>query len=84
MPQYEGEERRINHWHLDKRLNIGHIISTAILAIAAFSYASKIDNRITSLEVAMNYQRDTNTQVTEQLVSINNKLDRLIERLSVR
>lgn len=71
-----------NRWHLDKRLNIGHIITTIMLAIAVFTYASGIDKRITVLEESKKYQETTNKQVTEQLKSINDKLDRLIERLS--
>ena len=84
--EYSGEERRSSHWHLDKRLNIGHLISTILLATAAFAYISKFDNRLTVLETsyasADRYQQQFNQQVTRELQNISAKLDRLIERLS--
>ena len=73
-----------NHWHLDKRLNIGHILTTLALVIAAFSYTSGIDKRVTVVEVQVKNQELVNRQTTSQLEQINDKLDRLIERLSVK
>lgn len=69
-------------WHLDKRLNVSHLITTLLLVVATFTYANGIDKRISILEESKRYQEATNAQVTQELRSINAKLDRLIERLS--
>lgn len=75
-----------SQWHLDKRVNIGHILTTAALLIGAITYAYGIDKRVTVVEVQTQIntqnQQVVNQQVTDQLKSINNKLDRLIERVS--
>jgi hypothetical protein len=37
-------------WHLDKRVNISHIVATVILAGSIFKWGSGIENRIAVLE----------------------------------
>lgn len=87
--KYEGDERRSDYgWHLDKRLNVGHIISTVLLAVAAFTYINKFDQRLSILEATTQaraeYQEQTNRALNNELRGINQKLDRLIERLAER
>lgn len=72
------------HWHLDKKVNVGHILTTIALLLAGIAVLHGIDNRLTALEVRveettrqnMEYQRQT----TDALVRIEAKLDRAIER----
>lgn len=84
---YDGDDdRRENHWHLDRRLNITHLISTILIAAAAGGFIMKFDQRLTALEVkaesSVAYQTETNRRLSQQLQGINEKLDRLIERLA--
>lgn len=74
----EQEERRT--WHLDKRLNVGHILTTITLAVGIFVWANKMDNRITVLEVQQQNTAATGVEIKNQLLELNRKIDRLIER----
>tara|TARA_R110000822_G_scaffold27674_9_gene82377 strand:- start:936 stop:1187 length:252 start_codon:yes stop_codon:yes gene_type:complete len=82
MTQQREERPPSNHWHLDKRLSISHLMTTLMIAAAAFAYASGIETRLTALEVGQGYQHETNVRLNDSLAAINGKLDRLIERLS--
>lgn len=37
-------------WHVDKTLNIGHLLTTLVIAGSAFMYASGMDKRVAVLE----------------------------------
>lgn len=39
-----------SYWHLDKRLNVSHLIATAMLAVALAGWAATIDRRLSILE----------------------------------
>lgn len=80
-----------NQWHLDKRLNIGHLITTVGLAAAAFAWAGALDKRVALVEMGVEQQRlrdaDQDRQrdrlsreVVVHLQSVEEKIDRLIER----
>lgn len=43
-----AEERR--KWHVDKTLNIGHLLTTVVIASSVFIYASGMDKRVAVLE----------------------------------
>lgn len=42
------DDRR--HWHIDKTLNISHLLATIAIAGSLFAYASHMDRRVTMLE----------------------------------
>ena len=77
-------------WHLDKGVNIAHILTTVALVIGALLYVTDQDKRISNLE--LNYDHLKAARVEDQaradrkfdelktdLRTINAKLDRLIE-----
>ena len=47
----ESEMQVDNRWHLDKRLNVGHILTTLILTISVLAWAQRMDMRLTTVEV---------------------------------
>ena len=67
-------------WHLDKRVNVGHLLTTISLAVMLFVWANRMDSRITVLEVQQLNQTLVAADIRSQLKDVNNKLDRLIER----
>lgn len=80
-----------NHWHLDKRLNVGHLITTLSLAGAMVVWAMTIETRVAehSIQIGsiasqierVESRNDKNmSQLTTAINRINDKLDRLIER----
>lgn len=89
--EFESEmphQRR--HWHLDKSVSVGHLITTLSLAAAVFMWAMKMETRISlleqtsvrQLEVDKQQDRNLETQASgtrDDLRLINAKLDRIIE-----
>lgn len=54
------QDRR--HWHLDKTLNVSHLLTTAIIAGSLFAYANNMDKRVAVLEEKMQAQAIQNQQ----------------------
>lgn len=50
------DEAESRHWHLDKRVNVSHIIATVLLAISAIGAWSAQNERITRVEAAVEAQ----------------------------
>lgn len=45
-------------WHLDKRVNLGHLLTTLSLAVAIFAWGSAMDRRVAVLEEKAAAQRE--------------------------
>lgn len=82
-----GEDRR--KWHIEKTINLSHLITTIGLAASVMIWASKMDTRVTVLEAAAAVQtrqneraeqeaKDMKTTIAVQYVQLNDKLDKLI------
>lgn len=54
------EDRR--HWHLDKTLNVSHLLTTIVIAGSLFAYANNMDRRVAILEEKMQAQAMQNSQ----------------------
>jgi Tfp pilus assembly protein PilO len=78
-------------WHLDRRLQITHILSTMALGIGAVMYVGDIKRDVEVLKAQQSAQRERDAKqdqdVAEKLRSVGGqldrvevKLDRLIER----
>ncbi len=69
-------------WRLKKEIQLGHLITTVTVAISAIVYVNKIEQRVAVVESQVNFQKETAGVLRGQLDRINDKLDRLIERVS--
>lgn len=78
------------NWQLEKTINVGHLLTTLVIGLSAFSWAStvekKVDQNALSIEFLSAEQKreerlriDLRTEIKEDLDSINEKLDRIIE-----
>ena len=85
-----GDEQR-NQWHLDKRLSASHIMTSMVLIGALLgvymdnqSQHQLADKRITVIEtqIESDHERDNalRARMDGKLGSIENKIDKLIER----
>ena len=79
------------HWTIKREVQLGHVISTLVLAISAFGYITSMEKRIALMEdkvVAQKERDDKQDQrysesighMNQQIDKIDSKLDRLIER----
>ena len=48
--EYSGDERRITHWHVEKNISVGHILTTVSMILAAMVFAFQMDTRVSVLE----------------------------------
>lgn len=60
-PAYEPDNRR--HWHLDKTLNVSHLLTTVIIAGSLFAYANNMDRRVAVLEEKMQAQAQSQARM---------------------
>lgn len=54
------QDRR--HWHLDKTLNVSHLLTTLVIAGSLFAYANNMDRRVAILEEKMQVQEQENSR----------------------
>ena len=80
MTDKATEPSSVQGWHLKKEIQLGHLITTVTVGIAAIVYVSKIEQRVAVVESQINSQKETAGVLRTQLDRINDKLDRLIER----
>lgn len=85
-PTYPDAER----WHLKKEIQLGHLITTATVAVSAILYIAKVEQRVAVIEtqIVAQHERDKvleerNSEAMrvtrEQLNRIDSKIDRLVE-----
>ena len=58
-PKTEADRR---HWHLDKTLNVSHLLTTLVIAGSLFAYANNMDRRVAILEDKMQVQVQENSR----------------------
>jgi hypothetical protein len=75
-----AEPKEIERWHLKKEIQLGHLITTFVVAISAVLYINKIEQRLTVVETQVLAQRESSALLRQQLERMDAKLDRLIER----
>ena len=79
-------------WHLRKELNVGHLLTTAVLAGGLVTWGSGIDSRVTTVEVEIEHvkaaqalqredQRRAMTDVIGELRAIRERIDQLAEKV---
>lgn len=53
-------------WHLDKRVNVSHLLATAGLALSAFAWGSAIERRVAVIETQMMQTKEDNQRQDQQ------------------
>lgn len=80
-------------WHLKREIQLGHVITTVTVAVAALVYVQRQEQRIALVEQQILSQRDVDQRQDAALADktlvlgralerIEAKLDRLVERQS--
>ena len=85
-----------NNWHLEKKVSVGHLVTTAMIAVSAMMYVNRMEHRISLLEQrvelseaqhrenlnALQHRVESDRQENKaELRDIRSKLDRILERL---
>jgi TolA-binding protein len=77
-----------SNWHLDKRLNVGHFLTTITLTVGLFAWASSIQEKqavtmtkVENIQANQSLQTDALrkeiTYLRGSIDKLNDKLDRL-------
>ena len=78
-------------WHLDKKVSIGHIVTTIVVAASAFFYLSTLDKRISDNTAAISFNteriraseqrtQDDMRDIKGALIRIESKLDQKADK----
>lgn len=73
-------DQRPDGWHIKKEVSVGHILTTALIAVSMMWWASSIENRITALEVAKEYNSAAFKRIEQSLNRIEDKIDRKADK----
>ncbi len=83
MSHLDGDE---NHWHLDKRLNVGHLLTTMALAGSLFIWASAMERRVAVLEtqvaIAKQQTSDDMHELKLEMRELRNEIKSLRQSLN--
>lgn len=85
-----ADRRSDSMWHLDKKVNISHIIATLMLAAAIFAWGSKIEQRVALVEAGTSRQSNIDqtqdqemrryvVEIRQDIRDLSHKIDKLIE-----
>lgn len=92
MCPFDGDpDRERRGWHLNKGLDLGHILVTLTMLAGFILWAMAQERRLTTVENGLKSEHDVNVgqdaerarqrdEIRSDLKAINEKLDRLVER----
>jgi len=60
---YDGDERREKHWHLERSVSIGHIITTLAVASSIMVWAMKMDTRVSVIEAEYAHTKENAARI---------------------
>lgn len=72
MPETDFSNQR--KWHVDKTLNVSHIVATLMIAGTLFGFVSRMDQRVTILEERLAAQTNRQDQAINDLKEITRDL----------
>lgn len=67
-------------WHLEKRINVGDILTAIPLVSVMFFWAMKVETRIAVLENKEVQNALTRQEIKANLIRLNEKMDRILEK----
>jgi hypothetical protein len=68
MATEEAMNDRPRHWHLDKRLNVSHLLTTVALATGMIGWGAAMDRRVAILEERAAAQRNIDDRQDAELL----------------
>ena len=72
-------------WHLDRRVSVGHIVTTVTVAVSLIVWLNNIDRRISVLEEIAQQHAErfdrTDSRWAKELVGVRRTLERIEDKL---
>lgn len=93
MPDEYNDDSPMARWHLDKRLNIGHMVTTLAIVVSFFLALNDIQDQVVKNTAEGRHQREIIERIEKttgrraeeqahQLEQLNLKMDRILERMA--
>ncbi|MFN3231685.1 MAG: hypothetical protein ACE363_05945 [Alphaproteobacteria bacterium] len=73
-------ERVSEGWHLDKRVSVGHIVTTMMAVVAAGAAYANLSERVAVLEVQDSAILQDLREIRRTVERIEDKLDRKVDK----
>ena len=71
-------------WHLDKKVNVTHMLGTAAIVVSLLSWAGAMDKRVTILETKEQSASQYRLELLASIKELNRKMDKLFESTNGR
>ena len=78
----EHDERR--EWHLEKGVNVSHIVATLTLAVSAFAWANSIDKQVAITQQQVEYLQKTQSEGHENLTAFRAEMREDLRDISIK
>lgn len=90
MPEQSDQNREDNRWHVSKTINLGHIVTTAVMFVSVMWFFFQQDSRISQVELNIKHIQEVRAtdqirtdkkfdEIRAYMLRIESKLDRIIE-----
>lgn len=70
-----------NSWHIDKKMTVGHIITTLTVGVACFLYITAMEKRISLLEAKQEILKEEQLGLAATMERGFEKLDLRLDRI---
>jgi len=80
----QQEPNRRVHWHLEKSISVGHIITTITIAGSVFLWAMKMDSRVSVLEATNAYSQYNAEKAEARWSNSINRLEATLIRIETK
>ena len=85
-----NQDRREDSWHVSKTINLGHLLTTAIMLVSVMWFFAQQDSRISQTELNIRHIQGSRAadqvrtdkkfdEIRSYMLRIESKLDRIIE-----
>lgn len=71
-------------WHLDKRISLGHLITTASVTVALLTWMFSLENRVTVTEVKINQVEENARMQQQERAAQYAEIIRRLERIDAK
>ena len=72
-----------NHWHISKTISLGHIVTTAVVAIAGVLYLASLESKIDATALEVSHQRQEIERVDRNQRAQSDWIGRKLEEMRV-
>lgn len=78
------DRRQTDSWHLEKNISIGHIITTAMVAISLITWGMHMETRIALVEHEQATAKEADARIETQVRESVTRIESLLVRIDAK